>query len=253
LTTAPPITTPENEPESRRTRRFPRPATTPTAKKRSSSALSIVVTALVVPGLFATVALPAYAYAPAAGDDPATASLTLEEEKAADAQTVFVAADAADSTTVVRDAFSATTEAELQRARLAAAYSAFSGPTVRDLLANPPYPSFSLDQVVSVGLQYQGVPYRYGGADPSGFDCSGFVSYVYAQFGIALPHSVSGTAAAGTPIAREAALPGDIVIIPGHNGIYMGNGMMLDAPRAGGTVQVRAIWTDDYYIVRIGI
>lgn len=216
--------------------------------------MSIAVTALVIPGLFATVALPAYAITPPAdGTDVATASITREAAKASDAQTVFVAADAAVSTTVVRDEFSATTKAELQRARLAAAYSVFTGPTVRDLLANPPYPSFSLDQVVAVGLQYQGVPYRFGGADPSGFDCSGFVAYVYAQFGVSLPHSVSGTAAAGTPIAREAALPGDIVIIPGHNGIYMGNGMMLDTPRAGGSVQVRSIWTDNYYIVRIGI
>jgi cell wall-associated NlpC family hydrolase len=77
--------------------------------------------------------------------------------------------------------------------------------------------------------------------------------FVYAQFGIALPHSVSGQAALGTPIARDAALPGDIVTMAGHNGIYLGNGTFIDAPKPGGVVSVRAIWTDDYYIYRLGI
>ena len=102
-------------------------------------------------------------------------------------------------------------------------------------------------------MQYQGVPYRFGGANPAGFDCSGFVMFVYAQFGIALPHSVSGQAALGTPISRDAALPGDIVTMAGHNGIYLGNGMFIDAPDYGQTVQIRSIWTDNYYIYRLGI
>lgn len=152
-----------------------------------------------------------------------------------------------------RAEFSATSVAALRRAELARQYAAYSGPRVADFLANPPYPHFSLDQVVQVALQYQGVPYRYGGDTPAGFDCSGFVQYVYAQFGIALPHSVSGQAAAGTPISRADARPGDIVIMAGHNGIYMGNGTFIDSPRAGGVVSVRPIWTDNYYIVRLGI
>ena len=77
--------------------------------------------------------------------------------------------------------------------------------------------------------------------------------YVYAQFGISLPHSVTGTAAMGTAISNDAALPGDIVIMDGHNGIYMGGGMILDAPDVGRSVMMRPIWTSDYYIVRIGI
>jgi cell wall-associated NlpC family hydrolase len=48
-------------------------------------------------------------------------------------------------------------------------------------------------------------------------------------------------------------LPGDLVIMSGHDGIYMGNGLIMDAPRAGGVVSVRPIWTDAYYIVRIGV
>ena len=56
-----------------------------------------------------------------------------------------------------------------------------------------------------------------------------------------------------TSSTREAALPGDIVTMAGHNGIYLGNGTFIDAPSAGRSVVVRPIYTDDYYIVRIGI
>lgn len=75
--------------------------------------------------------------------------------------------------------------------------------------------------------------------------------YVYAKFGISLPHSVSGQAAAGTRIPLSEARPGDLVIMSGHDGFYAGNGMILDAPRPGKVVQMRSIWTSDYSIVRI--
>jgi len=232
----------------------PKPA--PAKKKRRSSILSVAVTAVIVPGLFATVALPAYAFAPAEDTDDLKAAVALEEYKTSDAQTVLVDEGAA-ATTVERDAFGATTEAELaatrMRTQFATTYASYSGPTSADFLANPPYPTFDLNKVVSVGQQYLGTPYVYGGADPSGFDCSGFVQFVYAQFGVSLPHSVSGQAAAGSRIAIEDALPGDLVIMSGHDGIYMGNGNIMDAPRAGGVVSVRPIWTSSYYIVRVGV
>ena len=99
------------------------------------------------------------------------------------------------------------------------------------------------------------MPYRYGGDTPAGFDCSGFVQYVYAQFGVALPHSVSGQAAAGTPISLADARPGDLIIFNNmsHSGFYMGGGQILDAPYPGKSISVRPLWTDSYYIVRIGI
>lgn len=128
-----------------------------------------------------------------------------------------------------------------------------SGPTAADYLANPPYPNFDLAAVAAVAQQYVGSPYVFGGATPAGFDCSGFVMFVYSQFGIALPHSVSGQAAMGTPIAVADALPGDIVILPGHDGIYLGGGMFIDAPDYGEVVHVRPIYDSNYYIVRIGI
>ncbi|MDZ4044446.1 MAG: C40 family peptidase [Rhodoglobus sp.] len=214
------------------------------------------MTALVVPGIFATVALPAYAFQPVPDTTAVEASVALQNLKQTDAQSLSVAS-AASSVAAARDGFTATTPEELAaeqaRAAAAAAYAAYSGPTTADFLANPPYPNFDLAQVANVALQYQGVPYVYGGATPAGFDCSGFVAFVYAQFGIALPHSVSGQAAMGTPISVDAALPGDIVTMPGHNGIYLGGGMFIDAPDYGGVVSVRAIWTSDYYIYRLGI
>jgi cell wall-associated NlpC family hydrolase len=220
--------------------------------------LSLAIMAVAVPAIFCTVALPAYAAhnastaASAAAGADATAQ--LEQMKNADAQSAAVADDVAVASTG-RDAFSATSEAEIKRAQLRAAIRAYHGPSVRALLANPPYPNFSLDQVVAVAKQYVGVPYVYGGASPAGFDCSGFTQYVYAQFGVALPHSSSRQGSGGTAIAASAALPGDLVVMDGggHVGIYLGGNMMIDAPRAGENVEVRAIYTSNHWFVRYGI
>ena len=165
-------------------------------------------------------------------------------------QTV-VAADGA--TVVSKDNFKALTAAQAARAGLTVSYPSYNGPSVSDYLKNPAYPNYDLDAVFAVAKKYIGVPYRYGGASPAGFDCSGYIQFVYAQFGIALPHSASGQGALGKPIHIKDARPGDLVIMPGHNGFYAGNGMILDAPRSGGVVSIRAIWTDNFYIVRLGI
>jgi cell wall-associated NlpC family hydrolase len=239
----------------------PRPSAVRSARK--SSLLSVAVTAVIVPGLFATVALPAYAFVPPADDADQKASQAIEQQIEAGAQSLVVDAGAGSSATT-RDSFGATTQAELaakeaeaaaarKRAVIATSFSSFSGPTASDLLVTPPYPSIDLAQVAAVGQKYLGTPYVYGGADPSGFDCSGFIMYVYAQFGVRLPHSVSGQAASGSKISAADALPGDLVIMSGHDGIYMGNGLIMDAPRAGGVVSVRPIWTSAYSLVRIGV
>ncbi|CAN5137676.1 C40 family peptidase [soil metagenome] len=246
---------PKALPELTRIPESPVPAafrSTKSPLRRKSSILSLAVTAVIVPGLFATVALPAYAFSPTPSTAKADATQQLQQIKAAGAQTVVVDAQAA-SAGIARDAFSATSAAEMQRAALAAAYASYTGPTAADYLANPAYPNFDLAQVAAVAQQYIGTPYVYGGADPSGFDCSGFVMYVYAQFGVSLPHGTGGQAAAGTAISIDAAVPGDIVMMSGHDGFYMGNGMILDAGTTGTSVSIRPIWTSDYYIVRVGI
>ena len=158
------------------------------------------------------------------------------------------------SHTVVKDNFAALSAAQAARQGLLVVYPRYTGPSVADLLQNPPYANgYDLAAVFAVAKKYVGIPYRYGGASPAGFDCSGYIQFVYAQFGVALPHSVSGQGAMGKPISINDAQPGDIVMMAGHNGFYAGNGMILDAPRAGGSVSLRPIWTTDYYIIRLGI
>ena len=144
---------------------------------------------------------------------------------------------------------------EKARAATAATFAAYSGPSAAQLAAAPRYPSFSLAQVVAVAKQYIGTPYVYGGATPAGFDCSGYVMYVYAQFGIKLQHSVPLQDAVGTTIPVSQAQPGDVVIFDNeeHEGFYMGNGEIMDAPKPGGSVSIRPIWNQPYHIVRFGI
>ncbi|SFO03143.1 C40 family peptidase [Mycetocola miduiensis] len=234
--------------------------------------------ALVVPGLFATMALPAYAFTPATD---AAGNSSLQSLKEAGAQSLSVDAGVA-ANAVARDGYSATTEAELAAANAAAAAAkaaadaaakaaadaanaaaqratftntqkSFSGPSAEDLVKAPPYPNFSLSQVYSVALQYQVVPYVYGGATPAGFDCSGFVKYVYAQFGVNMPHSSTAQGNMGTRISIEDAVPGDLIVSAGHIGFYAGDNKILHASRPGTPLRIGPIYADNWWVVRIGI
>ncbi|WP_421732416.1 C40 family peptidase [Cellulomonas sp.] len=106
--------------------------------------------------------------------------------------------------------------------------------------------------VLEVAARYVGTPYVSGGSTPDGFDCSGFVSYVYAQLGISLPRTSSGIKAAGTVISRADAQPGDLIWSPGHISIYAGGNDQIDSPRPGKTIQFRAIWQSSPVFIRIG-
>jgi peptidoglycan DL-endopeptidase CwlO len=95
--------------------------------------------------------------------------------------------------------------------------------------------------VVGIAQRYLGVPYVYGGASPSGFDCSGLTMYCYAQVGIGLAHGATLQQRASTPVPISALQPGDLVFFGSasfsyHVGIYVGGGSMIHAPHTGAVV-----------------
>jgi cell wall-associated NlpC family hydrolase len=95
-------------------------------------------------------------------------------------------------------------------------------------------------RVVSYAKHFLGVPYVYGGSTPHGFDCSGFVRYVYAHFGVTLPHSSYAQFGDGRRVVRGSLRPGDLVFFDsvGHVGIYIGNGRFIHAPHSGTRVRI---------------
>jgi peptidoglycan DL-endopeptidase CwlO len=106
--------------------------------------------------------------------------------------------------------------------------------------------------VVGIAMRYLGVPYVWGGASPSGFDCSGFVMYVYAQVGVSLPHYTGAQWNVGVPVSRSDLQPGDLVFFDGlgHVGIYIGGGQFIHAPHTGTVVQISSLsgWYADTYV-----
>ncbi|TNM66964.1 glycoside hydrolase [Streptomyces sp. NP160] len=110
--------------------------------------------------------------------------------------------------------------------------------------------------VIDIAKRYTGIKYRFGGTTPAGFDCSGFVRYVYAQVGKDLPRTASQQATAGTRVSASEAKAGDIISFTGkggiyHNGIYLGNGKMIDSPRSGKAIDVRDVWSSSVVFTRV--
>jgi cell wall-associated NlpC family hydrolase len=102
-----------------------------------------------------------------------------------------------------------------------------------------------LNQFVETAAFYTGIPYVWAGARPStGFDCSGFTQFVYAQHGISLPHYSGYQAQMGIPIDVKDIQAGDLVAFgfPVHHvGIYIGDGLFINAPRTGDVVKLERL------------
>jgi cell wall-associated NlpC family hydrolase len=109
---------------------------------------------------------------------------------------------------------------------------------------DPNLPAPRYGQVVGIALQYLGIPYVWGGSSPStGFDCSGFVMYVFAQLGVSLPHHAASIYGYGTYVPRDQLAPGDLVFFSGlgHMGIYIGNNQFIHAPHTGDVVRISSM------------
>jgi peptidoglycan DL-endopeptidase CwlO len=113
---------------------------------------------------------------------------------------------------------------------------------------NPPPVLGASLHAIAIARQFIGTPYAWGGASPAtGFDCSGLVQYSFGQAGVSLPRVADEQAAATRHITFAQAQAGDLVFFDspdvGHVGIYLGGGMMLDAPHTGAFVRIEAIWS----------
>lgn len=121
--------------------------------------------------------------------------------------------------------------------------------------ADNPAATVSGSEIVSLAQQYLGVPYVYGGSSPSGFDCSGFTMYIFAQLGVKLPHGATSQLSYGASVSRSELQPGDLVFfqdygaVASHVGIYIGGDQFIHASSSyyNGHCVVISSLTETYY------
>ena len=131
---------------------------------------------------------------------------------------------------------------------------AASGPDAPDQSVAPDAPSllarrFDGRAIAQFALGFRGVPYRLGGADPGGFDCSGLVQYVFAQYGVAVPRVVEQQYEVGDKIRPSDIQPGDLIFFntktrgrsASHVGIALGQDSFVHAPNSSGVVRIEAL------------
>lgn len=112
------------------------------------------------------------------------------------------------------------------------------------------------NDVINYSYKFLGTPYLWGGTTPSGFDCSGFVQYVYANFGVKIGRTTYDQIKDGTEVPINQLQPGDLVFFgtssdPHHVGMYIGSGMYIHAPHTGDVIKVSELVNrGDYLIAR---
>lgn len=146
-------------------------------------------------------------------------------------------------------------QAQAAQAQAQAESQAASRSSDRASISVPTAPASATGQALAdYALQFQGYPYVSGGNTPSGWDCSGFVQWVFAQFGVSLPHYSGAQMSVGTAVGSIAeAAPGDIIVNTQHAAIYIGNGMVINAlnPAQGTQVTSLAVFSGGYAIRRV--
>jgi peptidoglycan DL-endopeptidase CwlO len=143
-------------------------------------------------------------------------------------------------------------EAAAPEAAPEAAPAALSESSSQPAVTSAPAPSHG--GVVGIAMQYLGTPYAWGGASPGGFDCSGFIMYVYAQVGVSLPHNAAMQYGYGSPVSRSDLQPGDLVFFNGlgHAGIYVGGGSFIHSPHTGDVVKISSLGEGWYASTYVG-
>jgi cell wall-associated NlpC family hydrolase len=151
-------------------------------------------------------------------------------------------------------------QAELQRQlrdQLAAQHAAAGQAALAQTVTATPSPTIAppparYGGVVGIAMRYLGTPYVWGGASPGGFDCSGFVMYVFGQIGVSLPHNAAAQYGYGSPVSQDSLQPGDLVFFDGlgHVGIYVGGGSFIHSPHTGDVVKISSMtgWYASSYV-----
>jgi peptidoglycan DL-endopeptidase CwlO len=185
------------------------------------------------------------------------AQARIVEQKAAQRASIQSQLDERESMLAgIRDEIRRIQAAERRRSQQIASQlrgQTFEAPTSIGAVPDGAAPPARFGGVVGIAMRYLGVPYRWGGASPStGFDCSGFIMYVYAQVGVSLPHYTGAQWNMGSAVSRGDLQPGDIVFFNGlgHAGIYVGGNNFIHAPHTGDVVKISSMtgWYASTYV-----